>query len=222
MIRERSKLKGENKDYYELGGPRSSAVPDWIAPEDEESGGLYVDLTKNVEAFTGYQGQRVWEMIYQENCFRSDKCMEEKLLYKAVSGMHASVSSHLSEYHIDFAKKKKTGEMKPNVRMYFDKVGKYPERIKNLYFAYTLMLRAFKIAAEAIVSFDVSTTDFASDMKAKQLLKEASDVSKMYPDIIFDETSLFKEESKVSFWGLKSRRCSSTSLRATSTIFHGS
>jgi ERO1-like protein beta len=55
--------------------------------------------------------------------------------------MHASVSSHLSEYYIDFD----AGPSPyPNVKMYFEKVGNHKTRIKNLYFAYTLVLRAFK------------------------------------------------------------------------------
>ena len=75
--------------------------------------------------------------------------MEEKLLSKALSGMHASVSTHLSEFYQDKnAKSKKKDKFFPNVKMYFDKVGKHPDRLKNLYFAYTILLKAFKIASD--------------------------------------------------------------------------
>ena len=37
--------------------------------------------------------------------------------------------------------------------MYFDKVGSHPERLKNLYFAYTIVLKAFKIASDQILEY---------------------------------------------------------------------
>lgn len=83
------------------------------------SEGDYVDLTVNPERFTGYVGpsaHRVWRSIYEENCFgishndaptllSSDEeetktCLEQKVYYKIISGMHASISTHVC--HDDF------------------------------------------------------------------------------------------------------------------------
>ena len=46
---------------------------DWTVGEEEDREAVYVDLGKNIEAYTGYQGQNVWNIIYNENCFKSKK-----------------------------------------------------------------------------------------------------------------------------------------------------
>ena len=77
---------------------------------------IYVDLVKNPERFTGYAGdsaRRVWQAIYEQNCFQfvfgtkkqlghahgkdeiNDLCLERRAFYRVVSGMHASISIHL-------------------------------------------------------------------------------------------------------------------------------
>lgn len=61
----------------------------------------------------GYKGEsarRIWRSIYEENCFlkRSgsspfsfdDVCYEERVFYRAISGLHSSINIHLcSSYH---------------------------------------------------------------------------------------------------------------------------
>ena len=39
---------------------------------------IYVDLTLNPERYTGYRGEsatRIWNAIYEENCFRRDRIL---------------------------------------------------------------------------------------------------------------------------------------------------
>ena len=55
----------------------------------------HVNLQLNPEGWTGYNGSHVWSAIYQENCLRAatsvdDMCYEERVLYRLLSGMHAS------------------------------------------------------------------------------------------------------------------------------------
>ena len=75
----------------------------------------WVDLLLNPEQYTGYQGKganRIWTSIYQENCFLPHKnlnnyddfeksflsktCLEKRVFYRTLSGLHASISIHLS------------------------------------------------------------------------------------------------------------------------------
>jgi hypothetical protein len=44
----------------------------WHVEDRENDQGTYVDLKKNPEKFTGYQGQRIWNTIYSENCFKGN------------------------------------------------------------------------------------------------------------------------------------------------------
>ena len=77
----------------------------------------FIDLIKNPERFTGYDGEsahKVWRAIYEENCFQpepwpmtqnelasfnqnydnvpdsplSGLCLEKKIFYRVVSGLH--------------------------------------------------------------------------------------------------------------------------------------
>lgn len=77
---------------------------------------MYVDLLANPERYTGYKGEsaaRIWTAIYDENCFdfmgksilfldgkTLDKslCLEKRLFYRLVSGLHASISTHICEF----------------------------------------------------------------------------------------------------------------------------
>lgn len=64
-------------------------------------------------------------------------CMEEKMFNRLISGLHSSISTHLSEYYFEEGKK----NSKPNIGLYFQKVGDFPDRIQNLYFLYSVLLR---------------------------------------------------------------------------------
>ena len=105
---------------------------------NQKEQGVYVDLKKNQEAWTGYQGQQIWSVIYGENCFKDQEmCMEEKMFNNLISGFHTSISSHLTEFYFEEGRNKS----KPNFRLFFEKVGNFPERIRNLYFVYSVLMR---------------------------------------------------------------------------------
>lgn len=79
----------------------SSAEWVWHVQDEENDYGQYFDVNLNVESFSGYNGSEIWKLIYEENCFQSrsrfeSMCMEEKVLYRIISGLHTSISSHLS------------------------------------------------------------------------------------------------------------------------------
>lgn len=82
--------------------------------EDSEDA-KWVDLILNPEKFTGYTGQganRIWIAIYKENCFLPEKrmktfaelqsvflsktCLEKRVFYRTMSGLHASINIDLS------------------------------------------------------------------------------------------------------------------------------
>lgn len=85
--------------------------------DEEDPNMVFVDLLKNPERFTGYDGEaahKVWRSIYEENCFKpepwptgstvsnmysssepsspeaatSGLCLEKRIFYRAVSGLH--------------------------------------------------------------------------------------------------------------------------------------
>ncbi|EAS05801.2 endoplasmic reticulum oxidoreductin 1 (macronuclear) [Tetrahymena thermophila SB210] len=165
----------------------------WRVEEFNESEGSYVDLKDNVEAFTGYQGQNIWKLIYEENCFQGeDLCLEQRALNRILSGLHASVSTQLSELYIDFNKNRT--KMYPNWKLYFEKVGNYPERIHNLYFYYSVLLRAINRAESVIRNYNFTTGDFQEDAKTYQLVGDILDYTTSQCDQPFHEEILFNTD----------------------------
>lgn len=128
----------------------------YCVPEDDRAGadGVYVSLPDNPERYTGYSGAHanmIWNTIYEENCFGyagdefvgesligPDVCIEQRLFYRLLSGMHTSVSTHLCHSYLNTT----TGVWGPNVECFMARVGNHPERLSNLYFNYALVSRA--------------------------------------------------------------------------------
>jgi len=165
---------------------------------DEESGGLrYVDLPTNPERFTGYQGDsatRVWNSIYSENCFgipnhlgdNKDTCLEKRVYYKLISGLHASISTNVCYYWLDM----KTGVWGPNIDCFIWKIGKFPDRIENIYLNFAIYIRAINKISDYLNSYKYCNGNDEEDEKVTNLIKKVTDVSKDYP-FTFDETKFF-------------------------------
>lgn len=121
---------------------------------DEGHECVYVNLLDNPERFTGYGGSQsfdVWKAIYSENCFPNtnpftmtskddepEKCTEKILFYRLISGMHASIAVHLSNEYLD----PNTGKFYPNLEVFMERVGKFNDRLSNIYFNYALITQA--------------------------------------------------------------------------------
>lgn len=118
-------------------------------PSDEREV-RYYSLLVNPERYTGYAGDsahRIWRSIYEENCFSSeDMCLEKRIFYRLVSGMHTSISSHLSWISL-----LQDGSWGPNVTEYERRVTTYKDRVENLFFLNSLLLRSLAKGGEALV-----------------------------------------------------------------------
>lgn len=172
--------------------------------------------------YAGKSAQRVWRAIYEENCFdvvaqpkespfgvppvsplaglgpegRQDgddpskaTCLEKRVYYKLLSGLHTSISMHICDEYLDPA----TGRWVPNLQCYLNRIGLHPERLENLYFAYTLMLRALSRSASHLKSAEVElcTGDKTADRRTREVMDKLISTAHSYP-VTFDETSMFK------------------------------
>lgn len=105
---------------------------------------VLVDLTANPERFTGYGGQesaQIWSSIYRENCFspgETGQSLAKNAFYRLVSGLHASIGTHLSNDHLNT----ETGKWEPNLDLFMARVGNFPERVANIYFNYAVVSKA--------------------------------------------------------------------------------
>ncbi|KAH6692669.1 endoplasmic reticulum Oxidoreductin 1 [Plectosphaerella plurivora] len=127
-------------------------------------------------ASTGFEGQ--------------DECLEKRVFYRVISGMHASISTHLCW---DFLNQT-TGEWQPNVNCYISRLHNYPDRISNLYFNYALVTRAVAKLGPHIQRgdrFTFCTGDTSEDAATRAKVLAVTRAASSVPDI-FDESLMFK------------------------------
>ncbi|RDA85948.1 hypothetical protein CP532_0822, partial [Ophiocordyceps camponoti-leonardi (nom. inval.)] len=117
-----------------------------------------------------------------------DECLEKRVFYRVVSGMHASISAHLCWGFLN----QMTGEWQPNLACYLARLHDHPERISNLYFNYALVTRAVaKLGPYLSGSHYTFCTgdpseDEATRAKVLQVTQQAASVPQ-----IFDESLMF-------------------------------
>lgn len=116
---------------------------------DDEHNCDYINLLDNPERFTGYGGKQahnIWEAVYLQNCFKDDdetskQCDTKQLFLRVLSGMHASISTHLSNEYLE-PDSEDIKDFKPNLKIFMERVGEHNDRISNLYFNYGLISQA--------------------------------------------------------------------------------
>lgn len=118
-----------------------------------------------------------------------DECIEKRVFYRVMSGMHASISTHLCW---DFLNQT-TGEWQPNLACYEFRLHKFPDRISNVYFNYALLTRAVAKLGPYLKNSDDYTfctgdpeNDDVTRAKVLEVTTRAAEVSEM-----FDETVMF-------------------------------
>ncbi|XP_055338193.1 ERO1-like protein alpha [Paramacrobiotus metropolitanus] len=169
----------------------------------------YIDLLKNPERYTGYTGphaNRIWRTIYEENCFQpsdpysasnlaramvSEACLEKKVFFRLISGLHSSISIHLCAEYLHAS-----GRWGPNLQEFlrrFDDALTEQEgthRISNLYFAYSVLVRAIAKAARRFRNEQYFTGDVLEDEIIRADIQKLLDTVEACPNY-FDETKLF-------------------------------
>lgn len=170
-----------------------------------------VNLIKNPERNTGYNGSHIWQAMYDENCFEvgssmprgrfasdASMCYEERVLYRLLSGWHASTSISIAKNFYAPGTKQK-GQWAPNLERFMKDIGDHPERAKNLHFSFVVLLRAVRKAAPFLQSYAFHTGDDKEDRKTKMLMSRLLDsqlLSLCSPLFeAFDETRLFRSSS---------------------------
>ena len=163
----------------------------------------HVNLQLNPEGWTGYNGSHVWEAIYHENCLRGvsdpdDMCYEERVLYRLLSGMHASVNVHVALKAKPPRRNTPGREVwSPDPKRFQRMYGEHPERLRNLHFSFVVLLRALRKASEALARADVALGhDAAEDARTAALLRRLLDTHILSSCSgvfgAFDESALFR------------------------------
>ncbi|KAK7563922.1 endoplasmic reticulum Oxidoreductin 1-domain-containing protein [Phyllosticta citricarpa] len=121
-----------------------------------------------------------------------DECVEKRVFHRVVSGMHASISTHLCW---DFLNQT-TGQWGPNLACYEERLHHYPDRISNLYFNYALVLRAVGKLRNHLQSYQFCSADPLEDKFTKQLVTRLTNaIPSNQRETIFDESVMFADSA---------------------------
>ncbi|XP_015511150.1 ero1-like protein [Neodiprion pinetum] len=205
----------KNYEEFEMWQKHDDAVDNFCV--SETSPGEYVDLLLNPERYTGYRGpsaHRIWRSIYMENCFRPEKstrnfvqskmngmCLEKRVFYRVVSGLHSSINIHLcSKYLLSEKDSLETvsagAQWGPNLselqRRFSPETtgGEGPTWLKNLYFIYLLELRALAKAAPYLLREEYYTGNDEDDRDTRLAVHDFLNVVRSFPDH-FNESVMF-------------------------------
>ncbi|CAK7567390.1 MAG: endoplasmic oxidoreductin-1 [Sporothrix epigloea] len=133
---------------------------------------------RQVEPFTPFVAKTGLEV--------EDECIEKRVFYRLMSGMHASISTHLCW---DFLNQT-TGEWTPNVQCYVNRLHKFPDRISNLYFNYALLTRAVAKLGPHLEHYVFCTGEPEQDAVTRQKVLAVTETAASVPQI-FDESLMF-------------------------------
>jgi len=163
-------VSSEFKPWTEAGGTGHGAQSKGWVLEDAE-GAVFVDLHKNPERWTGYtsaQGShKIWEAIYRENCFgeaagaegraaaQEGTCREERVFNRVISGLHASITSHIvADACLRQGASGECEQWGVHWEQFRSRLSHHPQRVENLYFVLMFMLRALIKAEGSLAAFD--------------------------------------------------------------------
>ena len=125
---------------------------------------------------------------------QADSCTEETLLYYLVSGLHASVNTHISTGFIDPV----TQEQTSNQTYFLEKVGNHKDRVKNLHFIYAAVIKAISAMEPALLNADYKTgLDKKADKDTELLIRDLiRKISTGRCDRAFKANELFDSDQK--------------------------
>ena len=143
------------------------------------TGAQLVDLRSNPERNTGYNGTHIWKAIYEENCIvDDDMCLEERVLYRLLSGLHTSTTLSIAKNYYPPSKRKNRVTWEANPQFFMDKFEHHPEQIRNLHFSYVVLLRALRKASQYLYDYsehNIRSGNIVEDETAQILLRRLLD-----------------------------------------------
>jgi hypothetical protein len=138
---------------------------------------------------------------YAGNDRSANSCLEKRVFYRLVSGLHASINIHLCSNFLHegiFGQPDYWGPAPEEFRRRFDPKttnNQGPQYLRNLYFLYLVELRAITKVAPYLERQVFYTGNHQADEGTKNLVKDFLDKTRSFKHN-FDETQLFKGNQK--------------------------
>jgi hypothetical protein len=122
-----------------------------------------------------------------------DTCVEKRVFHRVISGMHASISTHLCWEYLN----QMTGQWGPNLTCYEQRLHNYPERVSNIYFNYALVMRAVGKIKQHVQDYSFCSEDPEQDQRTKNMVLRLASAIPSGPEI-FDETVMFQDPGSIA------------------------
>lgn len=122
-----------------------------------------------------------------------NECLEKRVFHRLISGMHASISTHLCWDYLN----QTTGQWHPNVQCFKERLLDHPERISNMYFNYALVSRAVAKLRKHLEGYTFCTSDPVQDRETKKRVNKLTETLTTLPQI-FDEKKMFQDANAVT------------------------
>ncbi|KAI9508229.1 endoplasmic oxidoreductin [Russula earlei] len=130
------------------------------------------------------------EVLYMDGDIPQEHCLEKKVYYKVISGLHASISTHICHEHLD----QTTGEWGPDLQCYVTRIASHPERLQYIYFNTVLLLRAVARLGPYLSAYDYCASGTHDDDEITySRLEKVLEIARIAGK--FDETALFTGEN---------------------------
>ena len=144
----------------------------WLLKEDiDPKDGTYINLLKNPEGYTGYKRSHIWAAIFKENCFTekySSLCVKDKIFSNIFTGW-LSITNF--EIGCNF-RNRNTKEKYVNISYVTSKFLYHKDKIDNLFFLYSLILKAANKAVPFLLEYDYSSGNNTEDQMTLNIIKE--------------------------------------------------
>ncbi|KAK1271194.1 Endoplasmic oxidoreductin-1 [Acorus gramineus] len=173
----------------------------WTNDDETDNAEMtYVNLQLNPERYTGYTGpsaRRIWDAVYTENCPKypsGEFCQEKRVLYKLISGLHSSISVHIASGYLLDESRNLWGQ---NLELLYDRVLRYPDRVRNLYFTFLFVLRAVTKATDFLEQAEYDTGNPSEDLETQSLVRQLLYNPKLQAacPLPFDEAKLWQGQN---------------------------
>ncbi|OJJ88767.1 ER oxidoreductin [Aspergillus glaucus CBS 516.65] len=177
-------------------GPGAHQVWDAIYRENcflKPTPGLSVSPAQELgglQAMNDFRNVLQMEMKRPDGYPLDNECLEKRVFHRVISGMHASISTHLCWDYLN----QTTGQWHPNLQCFQERLHDHPERISNLYFNYALVSRAVAKLQKHLQGYTYCTSDPAQDMDTKDKVTQLTQTLSKRPQI-FDEHLMFQDPS---------------------------
>lgn len=115
-----------------------------------------------------------------------DTCVEKRIFYRIISGMHTSISAHICAAYLN----QLSGKWEPNATCFDERIRAHPERVSNMFFNYVLVSRAVAKLKGYLDHYTYCSGDPAHDIYTSS---QVQSITALASDIHYDESPLFED-----------------------------